>query len=80
MIILFLTYVRFAHCQIMTYILMLFHYLKLILPFFSEVWVLPESKPIGKAFLSDLHVKVVEAFNLKTGFSRKCDDLVVRGD
>ena len=34
--------------------------------FFSEVWVLPESKPIGKAFLSDLRVKVLEALNPKT--------------
>ena len=44
------------------------------------MWVLPESGRIGKAFLSDLRVKVVEALNLKTRFSRKCDDLFVRGD
>ena len=44
------------------------------------MWVLPESGKIGKAFLSDLRVKVVEALNLKTGNSRKCDDLFVRGD
>ena len=53
----------------------------LYFPFFcSEVWVLPESGRIGKAFLSDLFIKVVEALNLKTQFSRKCDDLFVRGE
>ena len=55
-------------------------FMKLILPFFSELWVLPESKPIGRAFLSDLKVKIVEAFNLKTGNSWKCDNLFLRGD
>ena len=54
--------------------------MKLILPFFSELWVFPKSKPIGRAFLSDLKVKIVEAFNLKTGGSRKCNSLFLRGD
>ena len=54
--------------------------MRLILPFFRELWVIPESKQIGRSYLSDLCVKVVEAFNLKTGGSRKCDDLFVRGD
>ena len=54
--------------------------MRLILPFFRELWVIPESKPIGRLYLSNLRVKVIEAFNLKTGGLRKCDDLFVRGD
>ena len=48
--------------------------------FFSELCVLPESKLIGRDFLNDLKAKVIEAFNTKTGLSRKCDDLFLRGE
>ena len=44
------------------------------------MWVIPESGRIGKGFLSDLRVKVLEALNLKTRNSRRSDDLFVRGD
>ena len=38
------------------------------------------SKPIGKAYLSDLRTKVVEAFKLWTGNSGKSDHLFLRGE
>ena len=48
--------------------------------FCSELWVLPVSKPMGRAYLSDLQTKVVEAFNLRTGNPRKSEHLFLRGE
>ena len=48
--------------------------------FCSELWVLPESKPIRKAYLSDLRNNIMDAFNLRTGNSRKSDDLFLCGE